>query len=164
MTQSEVVARARSCIGKDIKYRMGAGGFDPKAAMPGESCDCSGFVAWALGISRNLKIPYYGNGGWWETSAVYRDATLPFGYVERVMRHEMPKPGMLLVYPDVRGVQGHMGIVTAVDQDARVALVVHCSRGHYMRGIGAVAETDAGVFDRNPLTLLCRVAWVEYDK
>jgi len=41
---------------------------------------------WCFGVSRKLDNPYYKslNGGWFETSAIYRDALSPFGFFEKM--------------------------------------------------------------------------------
>lgn len=68
----EVIAKARGALGKGIKYKLGRGGYKPAADSPASAgeCDCSGFIAWCLGFSRNLTDPFYlkANGGWFETS------------------------------------------------------------------------------------------------
>ena len=45
--------RARAGLSKGTVYKLGKGGFDPTRPMTRE-LDCSGFVAWTIGISREL--------------------------------------------------------------------------------------------------------------
>jgi hypothetical protein len=52
MTVNELLKRARSALGKKVKYRLGAGGIDPKSPTPASvdnACDCSGFRLLVLG-------------------------------------------------------------------------------------------------------------------
>jgi hypothetical protein len=124
-------------------------------------CDCSGFVAWCLGVSRQTNNPWYRsqNGGWFETTAVFKDCGTPFGFVDGVP-WTRAEPGMLVVWGDHDGHQGHIGIVSEVDAEGP-AKVVHCSSSNW-RALGdAIAETDSGIFKHNN-ALVARVAWVEY--
>lgn len=144
LTGAEVVARARSMIGRGCAYAVGAGGrtaaqlepWDPKPftvkrADPKtggiltitveKACDCSGFGAWGNRIARHLDpeiVPHYAqdNGEWFESSALARDANSPWGFVNRVSWAEA-RPGMLFVYPDqvVDGVR-HQGHVAIVSE------------------------------------------------
>ena len=85
MTNAELITRARSAIGRGCRYGLGKGGFWPGLDRPWDNemlCDCSGLVAWVLGVSRHLEHPWYKaqNGGWLETSAIMRDCGTPFGF------------------------------------------------------------------------------------
>ncbi len=166
MNALEVVAKARGEIGRGCVYRLGHGGMHPEADHPFDAaffCDCSGFVAWCLGVSRKLDgDPWYKDqdGGWFETTAVFKDCGTPFGAVDGVAWGQA-KPGMLVVWGDHEGHQGHIGVVSEID-DKGPARVVHCSSGNY-RALGdAIAETDSGIFRRND-ALVARVKWVDYD-
>ncbi len=160
MTVTEVLQRARSAIGKKIRYRLGAGGIDPKAPTPASvdnACDCSGFVCWCLGISRKTDHPFYVrlNGGWINTDAIVRDALEPVGFFRRL---ENPKVGCLIVFPSKRPQRpyGHVGIVTEV-QAGKVSKVIHCSSGNYRRYRDAIRETPPTVFQVPD----CLFAWYE---
>ena len=165
MTHSEAIARARSAIGHHCVYALGKGGMHPAsptpwpAGLPNLGCDCSGFVAWCLGVSRMLTKdhPHYPFGGWFETSALARDARSPFGFVAEVPWAEA-LPGDILVWGDGNGHQGHVGLVSEVDADGP-AKVVHCSSGNWRRAGDAVQETDVDIFRRNG-ALAARVAWI----
>ena len=135
MTPAEVVARARHAIGKGIIYKLGAGGKDPARALPATAgaCDCSGFVAWCLGLPRRQPETI----GWIETSRMVRDARGANLLFVEVLE---PQPGDVIVYPDRNGRQGHCGIVSQVDGGLRV---IHCAS----RGLNdAIRETSAARF------------------
>lgn len=111
------VARARSAIGKGIRYKLGRGGFAPNNALPGRAgdpalddhagCDCSGFAAWIAGLSRG---PRQVAPAWIETSAIVADAT---GARRTFRQVAAPIPGAFVVYPDHAGDQGHIGLLTS---------------------------------------------------
>lgn len=161
LTRQEVVARARGAIGKATVYALGEGGRDPRAASPGARCDCSGFAAWVLGRDRYLPnaaielLPEFEK--WIETSMLYADARSPWGIVAEVPWIEA-KPGDLLVWPDAKGRQGHVGVVATADY-AGPATVVHCSSGNYRKTGDAIQETDASVFKAKS-AIVARVRWV----
>lgn len=163
ITAQAVIERARRAMGHGCRYALGKGGMYPFADLPwGEheaACDCSGFVAWCLKVSRKTDVPWYvqQNGGWFETTAIARDAKSPFGFVEAIP-HEVARPGDLLVYGDSKGRQGHVGLVSAVNADGPLR-AIHCSMGNWRRTGDAIQETDTGLWLR-PDALVCRVAWV----
>lgn len=156
----EVVDRARSAVGHGTKYVLGAGGRNPRAQRPGTECDCSGFVAWALGVDRYLPnglIPHLPGGDWFETSAVYLDARSPLGYVVEVP-WAAAAAGDVVVWPDRNGSQGHIGVVTQVSTSGP-QLVAHCSSGNWRTTADAIRETSSVLFLRNG-AIVARVAWV----
>jgi hypothetical protein len=154
----ELLARARSQLGRGIKYRLGAGGMVPSASSPANSagdCDCSGFSGWCAGVSRLTKHPVHVkfNGGWINTDAMHYDAVKRLaGFFELLVA---PKPGAFVLYPGSKkkGV-GHVGIVTSVDAKDQIAKVIHCSIGNYRKNGDAIAETSADVF-RRPDRIIC---------
>jgi hypothetical protein len=182
-------------IGKKIKYKLGSGGTNPAQQSPAGNdgaCDCSGFVAWCLEISRRVQgVPWYDalhNGEWVNTDAIYRDAMSPFGFFERYGgpwetagwgspmgsgSRLLGKPGDLIVYPGDRTVfpvhVGHVGIVSEtrpipmISSAGEVVKVIHCSAGNYHRTGDAVQETDPAVFLANPKTLTVHYAGIEDD-
>lgn len=111
------VRRARSAVGRGIRYRLGHGGTHPHDELPTRTgyCDCSGFIAWVIGINRAPKP----ERPWWvETTNIYRDATSG-KRSSTFVRLPSPVPGCFVVYPDrtffgIRR-QGHIGVVTRVD-------------------------------------------------
>lgn len=127
------VARARSAIGRGTVYRLGRGGFDPRAPHPGPECDCSGFAAWTLGMSRRPKL---GRLWWIETTNIVRDAT---GRRRVFTQIPGPVPGCLVVYGDRGGRQGHVGVVTRVSSQFSFD-IVDCSSGSWRHGLDAIRE------------------------
>ena len=147
---SEVVARARSQIGRKTKYELGRGGHYPDSLMPADSvgrCDCSGFVAWCFREPRKVQLsiykPYLGN--WVETSAIVRDAhRIGVGLFDIVTTKDA-LPGMVLVYGDKGKGQGHVGIISEIGP-LGPAKVVHCSKGNFDNFGDAVRETGPEIF------------------
>ena len=144
---------AGSCI-----YKLGKGGFSPKNPFPWNhqmQCDCSGFVSWCLGVSRKTDNPWYAkfNGGWFETSAITRDALSQFGVFTEVARYDA-EPGDVLVWGDKGGAQGHVGIVSGP------TTIIHCSMGNFRKTPDAIREPDMAIFDANG-AIAARCAWIE---
>jgi hypothetical protein len=164
----EVVERALSVVGKGCAYKLGRGGMRPNDSVPWDSqrlCDCSGFVAWVLRVSRETDNPWYKahNGGWIETSAIVRDCETPFGFFAQVDRRKA-RPGDLLVYGDYKDgsgklIQGHVGICSEVDAKGPI-MVVHCSSGNYRKTGDAIRETSPQWWDLAG-GIVARCAWVE---
>src|SRR3990172_4658355 len=164
MIGAEIVTRARSVIASNCIYALGKGGFDPASPFPWNSkgeCDCSGYVAWCLEVSRHTDHPWYKsqNGGWLETSAIARDCKTPYGMFDAVP-WEAARPGDLLVYRDSNGSQGHVGIVTSVLEDGPGA-VIHSSKGPFTRSGDAIAETGPGIWKLHPGSLVARCCLVD---
>lgn len=161
LTSQQVVDRALSACGKATRYKLGAGGRDPRKAHPAVAgqCDCSGFAAWCLGVDRYLpngSIPHLPGGEWFETTQLVRDAKSPFGFVAEVYWAEA-RPGDLVVYGDRAGKQGHVGVVVEVGQDGPTK-VAHCSMGNERRG-DAIRVTGPAAFSGSG-AIAARVAWV----
>ena len=162
MKVSELLARARSALGHQTVYLPGHGGFDPAAGDPRGptgGCDCSGFVCWALGISRKTDHPLYVrlNRGWINTDAMVHDAVQPTGYFEPL---DTPRRGCLVVFakpPTLR--YGHVGIVTRVAR-GKAAKVIHCSATNFRTTGDALQETGTGMFER-PGTIFAWFVGVE---
>lgn len=109
------VARARSAVGKGIRYRLGAGGVDPNYPLPSRDgyCDCSGFVSWVIRQPRDKSGRKPSSI---HTDAIAKDATGAQAMFRRIAR---PVPGCFAVYPDYRDAagklrQGHTAIVTGL--------------------------------------------------
>jgi cell wall-associated NlpC family hydrolase len=162
MTVNELLARARSAAGKGTKYKLGAGGMFPSQALPGNmnnECDCSGFVCWALAMSRKTDHPLYVkfNQGWINTDAMVHDANTDTGFLSKLAA---AKPGCLIVYGKPGpGKVGHVGIVTKVDAAGKVKTVIHCSSGNGKKG-DAIQETPPTVFNQ-PGTIFAWFAGVD---
>lgn len=145
------ISRARTAIGKGILYKLGYGGTDPKLPLPtnGKYCDCSGFIAWVLGIKRSPKP----TRNWWiETTMMCNDAKSgkPTSTFVKLPEAE---PGCLVAYPDrvVRRIlpngevvtrirQGHVAIVTAVTS-GRITCI-DCGAGNGGTTVEAIRERD----------------------
>lgn len=139
--------KARSAIGRGTIYVLGKGGYDPKKSHPGDSCDCSGFVAWCLGIPRKQEDTI----GYIETTRVYKDALNANILFQAV---DNPRDAHVVVYPDTYKLvqvdggkvrrqkvsEGHIGIVSGP------GLVIHCSKSNYKRTRDAIQETSDKAF------------------
>ena len=151
MQVAAVIARAQSATALGIRYKLGKGGMNAGSPTPGAGgqCDCSGFIAWCLGMSRKTTQNFYVNfnGGWIETTAVWTDIGTPVGIFESTQK----KPGAIVVYPDANGHQGHIGIVVSA------SLVIPCSKGNDTRFGNAIQSTPLTVFNNNPKT---RFGWL----
>lgn len=156
MKAVDLLNRARSASGKKIKYKLGSGGLHPSQPLPANlnhECDCSGYVCWALQISRKTEHPLYVNfnGGWINTDAMVHDGNKSSGYFEPLAK---PKIGALIVYGRTpQGTVGHVGIVTALDANGAVSKVIHCSNGNYKNLGDAIQETAPTVFQKQAGTV-----------
>lgn len=138
MNLDRYLSRARTAVGRGIRYGLGKGGNKPSSPLPDDGtgrCDCSGFVAWVLGMSRRPKL----TRPWWiETTRIFKDAT---GKQKVFVRLVNPVPGCVIVFPDSGGKEGHVGIVATVD-DGKAQTVVDCaSKG--------ITEQTAAYFHRH---------------
>jgi len=161
MTISQLLQRARSQVGRGIRYRLGGGKLFPEGdncAGEDNTCDCSGFVDWCLGLPRQFDHPFHHevNGGWINTDAIWRDAR--HGHI--LFEECPPSSGGLIVYPcgKMAGSEapavGHVGIITAVEE-ARVVKVIHCSESNMQIDGQAIHETDAQIFIEQETTICC---------
>lgn len=163
ISAAEVLERARRQIGLRTAYWLGHGGMNPqapRAADHGGACDCSGFVAYCLGVSRHIDNPWYvhTNGGWVETSAIVRDCGTPYGLFDAV-EWKRARQSDLLVWGDHDGHQGHVGIVYEVDETGP-RRVVHCSLSNWKAMGDAIAATDVRIF-KSHNAIVARCALVE---
>lgn len=170
MTRQEVVARARSAVGRNVRYELGAGGMNPQRDDPANllnCCDCSGFAAWCLGVKRKTDLPWYveQNGGWLETSAIFRDCATPYGFFDGIEWKDA-RPADLLVYGDrkddagkVR--QGHVGVVSEVGSEGPTE-VIHCSASNWRVTGDAIQPTAPLIFEQHGARA-ARCAWVTED-
>jgi hypothetical protein len=144
--------RARSALGRKTVYKLGMGGMDALAPLT-KSCDCSGFVAWSLGIPRQIPP---GKGGWLDTDAYWAGGKgVRPGLFTEVAR-AAAKPGDVYVYPDANGKQGHIGIITEVGGGGPTK-IIHCSSSNWKKHGDGVRETDCGVFDRHQGARVMRI-------
>ena len=127
VSNARTLQRAREALGRGTKYKLGKGGFDPTRPLTHE-CDCSGFVAWAIGIPRELPPR---SGHWLATDNYWRGGSpVADGLFNRAADGRV-QPGNLYVYPDSGGRQGHIGIVTRVGAAWEPTRVLHCSQGNF---------------------------------
>lgn len=151
----DLIEKARKAIGKNTPYVLGAGGYHPEQPLPGGpgGCDCSGFIAWLIGISRdNRKGQVKGFPAWFSTDSIYADAVGKRLLVERI---PFPEAGCFAVYPDHKGAdgkpkQGHVALV--VDPKART--IIDCSSSH--KGITEHVDDMAHFFTRQD-AIFCRL-------
>lgn len=146
MDVGTLIARAQS--GLEKKTRFSSPGVTPPLSAvswpsSGARCDCSGFLAWCLRISRKIEHPKYDaiNGGWFETTAIHADVLGNWGYFEQMLT---PDVGGFVVYPDKDGHDGHIGVITAVNGAKGVSgidKVIHCSNGGWVNHGDAIRET-----------------------
>jgi LysM repeat protein len=156
----ELIKRARTALGRKVKYELGAGGMVATSGSPANiknACDCSGFVSWCYGRSRKTDHPLYlkFNGGWINTDAMVNDARRESGFFRHLSG---PRVGCIVVFPGppLRKI-GHVGIVTEVNAaGTAVTKVIHCSAGNGRKG-DAIQETSAAVF--NQASAVRRVMW-----
>lgn len=143
---STLIARAKTAIGKGIRYQLSQGGIDPTKPLPttNQKCDCSGFVCWVLGLSRKTTIPYYKKfGGWIYTDSMVEDIKSSTGIFERL---DTPELGCIVVYGAGAKI-GHVGLVSEVKQ-GKMTKVIHCSKGNDTKFHDAIQETSPRVFER----------------
>jgi hypothetical protein len=118
--------------------------------LPALACDCSGYVAWCLGLPRTPSV-LPGNSFW--TNGICADADRPGGVGQLFRRLPAPVPGALLVYPgrQDRGEGGHVAIVCEV-QGGQVTGILHCAPQNFLlapepgRQRNAIARTDPAPF------------------
>jgi hypothetical protein len=159
MTVNDVVARARSAVGQGCSYHLGAGGMRPNDPAPWNAhlqCDCSGVAMWCLGLSR------FDGETWFETTRIVYDAlneNLVFARVPWLHA----RPSDLLVYGDLHGHQGHVGVVTeaTLGPETFPLLVAHCSSGNWRHTNDAIRETGPEIWTHNEAAIVARCLRLE---
>jgi len=129
--------RAHASIGLGTAYQLGTAGFDPAAPLT-PACDCSGFIAWCIGVPRELPP----NSNLWLQTDTFWAGGLPVG--PELFQPVMPgvvQVGDLIVYPDGPWGQGHIGLVSAV-QNGEIRRVIHCSSRNWRDFGDAILETE----------------------
>jgi LysM repeat protein len=143
---TDLITRAKLVIGKGIRYKLGSGGMSPEKNSPATNnlCDCSGFVCWVLGISRETDNPFYKKfGGWIYTDSMEADVNSNSGIFERL---QTPEIGAIVVYGAGAKI-GHVGIVSEVSE-GEMKKVIHCSAGNDRAFKDSIQETGPLVFLR----------------
>lgn len=138
----QTLQRAHSALGKNTKYVLGKGGINPANPLTPQ-CDCSGFIAWAIGIPRQL--PPVAAGGWLSTDEYWaggkpikKGLFIPITLKEAIA-------GDLLVYPDSGGNQGHISLVNQAE-NGMPSYIIHCSSGNFKTYGDAIRITSPAVF------------------
>ena len=152
-----ILNRARSVLGNDTVYALGAGNFsnqNPQRPL-GNKADCSGYVCWCIMKNRKTDHPLYvaANNGWLDTFAIHRDIERATGFFDPL---DQGVPGAVVVYPDSNGRHGHIGIVVSASGPGVDGIdeVIHCSSGNYKTTGDAIQITDAAVFQNNSKSLI----------
>jgi hypothetical protein len=165
----ELLQRAESQKGLGIEYRLGGGAVRAArrtCADATNTCDCSAFVCWALGIDKQGSYPYLVPPGkpvetgnqWYGTDNIWNDAVhLEVGFFQQI---GAPVPGCIVVFParrrpDGKSTPGHIGLVVRVGP-AGVEALLHCSSSNFKATGDAIRKTDDTVF-RNRVGLI--YAW-----
>lgn len=145
---NDIIAKAKSAIGKGIRYKLGGGGMNPNAVLPDDGsklCDCSGFVCWVLGLSRKSDQAFYKKyGGWIFTDSMEADILSSAGIFNQL---SVPVVGCIVVYGAGKKI-GHVGIVSEV-KDGLMTKVIHCSVGNDRTYKDSIQETKPTVFNRS---------------
>lgn len=123
---------------------------DPNLVAP--ACDCSGFVCWALGISRHPHPQT-----WINTDTIWDDAKgrgVQFRKIDRAV------VGCIVVYPKVIGHKyGHIALVTEVDANGQATRIVHCSASNFASAPpDAIKMTAPTAFEEQPESIY---AWFQ---
>ncbi|HEY1121288.1 MAG TPA: hypothetical protein VGE67_06790 [Haloferula sp.] len=155
LEEQALIDRARSAIGKDTRYVLGKGGMrplDPHPAQDGE-CDCSGFIAWVLGSSRQSKNEFYVKEleGWMDVTRMQKDILTEGGFLKPCA----PKPGCFAAYGSGDESARNIALVTEVvlrDGKLVPSKVVGCTRNNAQTG-DAILEYPADDFVKDPTTV-----------
>lgn len=120
-----------------------------------DTCDCSGFVCWALGFARQTNAEPFASqhGGWINTDSIWADA-MDGGVA--FQRLERARPGVLVVYPKKGSGEnfGHIGVVMEADEAGRATRVAHCSADNALGpGGDAIQITAPTPFERQPRSI-----------
>ena len=149
----QTMNRAHSGLGFKTIYKLGKGGIDPTKSLTPQ-CDCSGFIAWAIGIPRELPP---GSNKWLSTDEYWAGGkpTKPGLLTQIELSHALI--GDILVYPDSGGNQGHIALINQVDNNSP-SYIIHCSSGNYNHYGDAVRITEPSVFlSGNHITRVMRI-------
>ena len=141
---AQTLTRAQSCLSKKTIYLLGAGGLDPSVPL-GQSCDCSGFVAWSIGFPRELPL---GSGQWFDTDVFWNGGEPYHADLFNQVAIPAAQPGDLMVYPHYgpeNSQPGHISIIVQVDNQMPTQ-IIHCSHGNYVNFGDAIRMTGPDIF------------------
>ncbi|WHI47559.1 peptidoglycan-binding protein [Microbulbifer sp. JMSA004] len=151
-SQKTTLKRARSCLERKTRYKLGKGGINPLNPLVAE-CDCSGFVAWSIGVPRELPP---GSAKWLQTSSYWEGGGEVGDDLFALVTSAQAQPGDLYVYPDHGRKQGHMGIITEV-KGGEPTSVIHCSSGNNKIHGDAIRETSIDIFRNHPKARIMQI-------
>ena len=166
MTGQQAVDRARKCIGHGCRYKLGAGGILASREWPWNgthSCDCTGFLAWAVGHGRELGEDEFPDfpGRWIESTMIVKDAGASGKQaLFTQIPWELAVPGDVLAYGDHGTRSGHVGLVATVDATGPLT-VVHCSAGNWRVHLDAIREEPPGPWQMNADSIAARCRLIE---
>ena len=110
---NQTLARAHSTLGCKTIYKLGKGGIDPTQSLTKE-CDCSGFVAWSIGIPRELPPE---SNHWLDTNCIWEGGDPVLHDLFKQSTFAKATVGDLLVYPHGKSTNyGHVGIILQIDK------------------------------------------------
>ena len=149
-TREAIISQARDWCNIGTTYDLGSGGYEWLPDFPATESDCSGFIASVLGRSRKPQpdFPY-----WLSTDSIWTDCADKQRLFKEIVQ---PVEGCLVVYPDSGGRQGHVGIVTGVENDWIEG--IDCSSS--TKG-GAVTERNLTFFLSKPNVRFCLPVWLQ---
>lgn len=138
----QTITRAKQNLGQLTKYKLSEGGVDPTIAFTKE-CDCSGFVAWAIGYPRELPR---GSGNWIDTNLIWGGGGTKTPGIFIEIQQNNCDLGDLLVYPKAdQNHHGHVGIVIEVANQKPIK-IIHCSYGNFAGTGDAIQITAPDLF------------------
>lgn len=137
----QTMNRAHSVLNLKIVYKLGKGGFDPTKSFTPQ-CDCSGFIAWAIGIPRELPPA---SNKWLSTDEYWSGGKPVKQNLFKQYNINEAMVGDLLVYPDNGGNQGHIALINQIENNTP-KFIIHCSNGNYKNFGDAVRITSPSVF------------------
>lgn len=148
-TRDSIISQARDWCNIGTTYNLGAGGYEWLADFPANELDCSGFIASVLGRSRKPQPDF---AYWLSTDSIWTDCA---GKQKLFVEISQPEPGCLVVYPDSDGRQGHVGIVTDIDNKFQG---IDCSS---ITRDDAITERDLSFFLSKSNVRFCLPNWLQ---
>jgi len=151
-TKATIISAAQSWTNIGTTYKLGAGGYEWLPDFPSIELDCSGFIASVLGRSRKpqLDFPY-----WLSTDSIWNDCA---GKQKLFKQIDKPIPGCIVVYPDYNGRQGHVAIVSEVENDTIKG--IDCSSSSSKQG-DAITERNLSFFLSKSNVRFCLPVWLQ---